>query len=51
MRIIAVKNDATNSEGIPKVSKTRKPSRYFYRKGFFKNGGYLLSHCYAVPSA
>ena len=47
MRIITVKNDVTNF----RRTKTIKPFWYFYRKGFSKNGGYLLSHCYAVPSA
>ena len=47
MRFISVKIRCRFSKQL----KTESLARQIDKRGFIKNGGYLLSHCYAVPSA
>ena len=47
MRFVSVKNGDINT----KVIKNRKPRPSNRQARLLKNGGYLLSHCDAVPSA
>ena len=51
LRSISITRFVQIRSQLIEADKNRKPLESFDSRGSFKNGSYLLSHCYAVPSA